>query len=116
MAASLAEVDVVGCLLRSGLVSGDLIFVLPEPDGRLLAPRPGDTHGFYCQDRRYRKCAAGGARRVVQEGSYSCGHSDYAPEMLGRRQSRVVPWPVCDFDANGLAVNDRTALAERFIT
>ena len=40
MAASLAEFDVVGCLLRSGWVSGELIVVLPEPDGRLLAPRP----------------------------------------------------------------------------
>ena len=28
----------------------------------------------------------------------------------------VVPQPVCDFDANGLAVNDRKALEERFIT
>ena len=40
MAVSLAEVNVVGCLLLSGLVSGELIVVLPEPDGRLSAPRP----------------------------------------------------------------------------
>ena len=59
---------------------------------------------------------AEGARRGVQQGSCSCGQSDYASELLGRRKSRVVPWPVCDFDANGLAVNDRKALAERFIT
>ena len=40
MDASLAEVDVAGCSLLSGFVSGDLIFILPELDGRLLAPRP----------------------------------------------------------------------------
>lgn len=40
MATFLVEVDVGGCLLRSGLLSGELIVVLPEPDGRLLASRP----------------------------------------------------------------------------
>ena len=58
---------------------------------------------------------AEGARRGVQQGSCSCGQSDCAPELMGRRQSMVVPQPVCDFDANGLAVNDRKALAARFI-
>lgn len=49
MAAFLAEAGFAGCSLRSGWVPGDLMVVLPEPDGRLLAPRPGVVRIFYCR-------------------------------------------------------------------
>ena len=47
-AVSPEEVGVAGCLLPSGFTSDDLRFVVPEPDGRWLAPRPGVVRkGFY---------------------------------------------------------------------
>ena len=79
MAGSRAEVDVAGCLLRSGWVSGELIFVLPEPDGRLLAPRPEvvrmaftanvDGHGaapLGMHGRAFKKAAAPVANRTTR--------------------------------------------------
>ena len=117
MAASLVEVDVDGCLLRSGSVSGDLICVLPEPDGRLLAPRPGVVRMAFTA----RIDGAG----MAPLGAHA-GASRKAAAPVANRTTRLsywgddspgkTPWPVCDFDANGLAVNDRKALAERFIT
>lgn len=117
MAAFLVEVDVDGCLLRSGLVSGDSIYVLPEPDGRLLAPRPGVVRMAF-------------TARIDDTGmtplGAHAGASRKAAAPVANRTTRLnqrdddspgkTPWPVCDLDANGLAVNDRMALGERFIT